>query len=81
MQAILHDAYVKERKLVLLYGALMDGDDPETGEEDFLAVARNDQDGGIELLQEINRKYGNVEIEATIMDKLGENFLQLKSGH
>lgn len=78
MQSILHDVYVKERKLNVLYGTLAESDD-EDGEDGFFLKACDDQSGGLELLQEINRKYGNTDIDVSILEKLGETVKRLKS--
>lgn len=80
LQSILHDAYVKERKLNLLYSALAELDEA-TDEESFPGRACDEQDGSLQVLLEINEKYGNKDIDPGIIEKLGESVLQIKSGH
>jgi hypothetical protein len=80
LQSILHDAYVKERKLNLLYSALAELDGV-TDADSFPGKACDEQDGSLQVLLEINEKYGNKDIDPGIIEKLGEGVLQIKSGH
>lgn len=79
MSSLLHDAYVKERKLNLLYAALVELDQG-SGEDSFFCQARDDQGGSLQVLQEINLKYSSEEIDPSILAKLGESVLRIKSG-
>ncbi|MFH2054913.1 MAG: ferritin-like domain-containing protein [bacterium] len=81
MSELLHEAVVKERKLNLLYAALLKLDGLEPEESGFYERAKDEQDGGLELLQEISEKYCREQIDPNILEKLGESLLQLKSGH
>jgi hypothetical protein len=79
LEKIIHDAYIKERKLNLLYSLLAQLED-ESDEDDFFRQACDDQGGSLEVLQDISRKYGDEAIDPGILEKLGESVLQLKSG-
>lgn len=79
LQEILRDAYVKERKLNLLYRVLIDLDCAETDACELFRKAHDDQNGDLELLLEINHRYGNDDIDPNILEKVGEGFLQLRS--
>lgn len=81
LSEILHDAVVKERKLNLLYATLLKLDGLGEEENGFFTKARDEQDGGLELLQEISEKYCPQQIDPNVLEKLGESLLQLKSGH
>jgi hypothetical protein len=80
LKEILHEVYLKERKLNLLYDALAALDGLEPGDSGFFVSAQDDQQGDLELLREINAKYGNPQVDAGILERLGEGLLQLKSG-
>lgn len=80
LSEILHEVVVKERKLNLLYAALLKLDDLEPEDSGFYERAKDEQDGGLELLQEISGKYCREQIDPGILEKLGESLLQLKSG-
>jgi bacterioferritin (cytochrome b1) len=76
---IIHDAYIRERKLNLLY-SMLDEIGDEADEDDFFRQACDDQTGSLQVLQDISRKYGEPEIDPGILEKLGESVLQLRSG-
>lgn len=78
LETILHDACIKERKLNLLYSALVDSE-KESEEEEFFRKACDDQEGTVQVLQEISRNCGNIEIDPGILEKLGESVKQLKA--
>ncbi len=80
LSAILHEVVVKERKLNLLYAALLKFEGLDPVDSDFFEKVRDEQDGGLELLQEINQKYCPDQIDPNILERLGEGLLQLKSG-
>ncbi len=77
LQDILREVYIKERRLNLLYGILV-----ETGSvgDGFFVKARENQSGHLQLLQEINARYGNEEIDPSILEKMGESLMHLRSG-
>ncbi len=80
LSGILHEAVVKERKLNLLYAALLKFEGLDSVDNDFFEKVRDEQDGGLELLQEINQKYCQDQIDPNILERLGESLLQVKSG-
>lgn len=80
LKGILKDAYTRERKLNLLYQSLIDQSDPEPVPAVFLQKAREDQGGDLQVLQEINRRYGNEDIDPGMFDKMGDGILNLRSG-
>ncbi len=59
LQEIFREAYIKERRLNLLYGVLTEIVEAEGDGNGFFVKAREDQDGDLQMLQEINQKYGN----------------------
>lgn len=77
LQGIFRDVYIKERRLNLLYGILIESGTIGNG---FFIKASEDQSGGLQVLQEINLQYGNGEIDSSILEKMGESFLHLRSG-
>jgi hypothetical protein len=79
LQEILRDAYTRERKLNLLYHVLIEDDGAESDQNCFFRKAHDDQQGDLALLLEINRKYGNDDIDPNLLEKVGEGFLQLRS--
>lgn len=81
LQEILRDAYVKERKLNLLYEILVEFDGSETHDNGLFTKARDDQNGDLQMLLEINKKYGNYDIDPNVLEKVGESLLHLRSNH
>jgi hypothetical protein len=77
LQDIFRDVYIKERRLNLLYGILIESGTIGNG---FFIKASEDQSGGLQVLQEINLQYGNGEIDSSLLEKMGESFLHLRSG-
>lgn len=77
LRDILRDAYLRERKLNLLYATLTDHDAAAAPE--FFARAIANQDGDLQVLQKINQRYGNEEIDPSVMEKLGEGILNLRA--
>jgi hypothetical protein len=76
LQDIFRDVYIKERRLNLLYGILIEAGTTDNG---FFVKARENQSGDLEMLQEINLQYGNQEIDSSIIEKMGESLLHLRS--
>jgi hypothetical protein len=76
LQDIFRDAYIKERRLNLLYGILIEAGTMGNG---FFVKAREDQSGHLQMLQEINLQYGNQEIDPNILEKMGESLVHLRS--
>jgi hypothetical protein len=76
LQDIFRDVYIKERKLNLLYGILIEAGTIGNG---FFVKAREDQSGHLQMLQEINLQYGNQEVDSRILEKMGESLLHLRS--
>jgi hypothetical protein len=76
LQDIFRDVYIKERRLNLLYGILIEAGTIDNG---FFVKARENQNGDLQMLQEINLQYGNQEIDSSILEKMGESLLQLRS--
>jgi len=79
LQSLLHEVFLKEKRLNVLYHALAEGDSCEETVKNFYVKARTDQDGDLEMLQAINERYGDGSIEPGILEKLGETLLQLTS--
>jgi hypothetical protein len=77
LQDIFRDVYIKERRLNLLYGILIESGTIGNG---FFIKASEDQNGGLQVLQEINLQYGNEEIDSSILEKMGESLLHLRAG-
>jgi len=76
LQDIFRDVYIKERKLNLLYGILIEAGTNGNG---FFVKAREDQGGHLQMLQEIIIQYGAQEIDPNILAKMGESLLHLRS--
>lgn len=76
LRDIFRDVYIKERKLNLLYDILIETGTTGNG---FFVKARENQSGGLQILQEINRLYGNNDIDPNILEKMGESLLHLRS--
>ncbi|MCX6830884.1 MAG: hypothetical protein NT028_01975, partial [candidate division Zixibacteria bacterium] len=76
LQDIFRDVYIKERRLNLLYGILIEAGTIGNG---FFVKAREDQSGDLQMLQEINLQYGNQEIDSSILEKMGESLVHLRS--
>jgi hypothetical protein len=76
LQDIFRDVYFKERRLNLLYGMLIESGTIGNG---FFVKAREDQDGHLQMLQEIIVQYGAQEIDPNILEKMGESLLHLRS--
>ena len=76
LQDIFRDVYIKERRLNLLYDILIEAGSIGNG---FFVKARENQSGDLQILQEINRQYGNQEIDPNILEKMGESLLHLRS--
>jgi len=76
LQDIFRDVYIKERRLNLLYDILIEAGSIGNG---FFVKARENQSGDLQILQEINRQYGNQEIDSSIFEKMGESLLHLRS--
>jgi hypothetical protein len=77
LQEIFRDAYIKERRLNMLYGILAESSG-ENG-DGFFAKAHSDQLGDLQMLQEINKRYANPEIDPGILERMGETLLQLRA--
>ncbi len=80
LRSILRDAYFRERKLNLLYAAVAENQAELNGKGEFFGRARENQNGDLKLLQEINAKYGNEEIDPSVLEKLGEGLINLRAG-
>lgn len=80
LRIILKDAYLRERKLNLLYTNLIDHDGISSGNNEFFEKAQQDQGGDLEVLHEINRRYGNDDIDPNMLEKVGEGILNLRAG-
>jgi hypothetical protein len=76
LQDIFRDVYIKERRLNLLYGILIEAEKIDNG---FFVKARENQSGDLQMLQEINLQYGNQEIDSSILEKMGESLVHLRS--
>jgi hypothetical protein len=76
LQDIFRDVYVKERRLNLLYGILIEAGTIDNG---FFVKAREDQGGHLQMLQEINLQYGNQDIDPSIIERMGESLVHLRS--
>ena len=76
LQDIFRDVYIKERRLNLLYDILIEAGSIGNG---FFVKARENQSGDLQILQEINRQYGNQEMDSSIFEKMGESLLHLRS--
>jgi hypothetical protein len=76
LQDIFHDVYIKERRLNLLYGILIEAGTIGNG---FFVKAREDQNGHLQVLQEINLQYGNNQVDSGILEKMGESLVHLRS--
>ncbi len=71
---------MRERKLNLLYASLIDQDGCNPVADDFFQKAREDQGGDLQVLLEINRRYGNDDIDPGVLEKVGEGILNLRAG-
>lgn len=80
LKSILKDAYLRERKLNLLYVGLIEQDGHDPTVDSFFQKAREDQGGDLQLLHEINRRYGNEDIDPSILEKVGEGIVNLRAG-
>ena len=80
LRIILKDAYLRERKLNLLYTNLNNHDETNSGNDEFFEKAQQDQGGDLEVLHEINRRYGNDDIDPNMLEKVGEGILNLRAG-
>ena len=80
LRIILKDAYLRERKLNLLYTNLNNNDETNSGNDEFFEKAQQDQGGDLEVLHEINRRYGNDDIDPNMLEKVGEGILNLRAG-
>lgn len=80
LRIILKDAYLRERKLNLLYTNLNNHDEANSGNDEFFEKAQQDQGGDLEVLHEINRRYGNDDIDPNMLEKVGEGILNLRAG-
>jgi hypothetical protein len=76
LQDIFRDVYIKERKLNLLYSILIEAGTTGNG---FFVKAHEDQGGHLQMLQEINLQYGNKEVDSSILEKMGESLMHLRS--
>lgn len=76
LQDIFRDVYIKERRLNLLYDILIESGAIGNG---FFVKARENQCGDLQILQEINLQYGNQEVDSSILEKMGESLLHLRS--
>lgn len=76
LQDIFRDVYIKERRLNLLYGILIEAGTIGNG---FFVKAREDQNGHLQVLQEINSQYGSPEVDSSIFEKMGESLVHLRS--
>ncbi len=81
LRAILREAYLRERKLNLLYSAAAELDPGAVENGGFFVQARENQAGDLKVLQGINSKYGNPEIDPSMLEKLGETVTSLRAGH
>jgi hypothetical protein len=79
LREIMRDAYVRERRLNLLYQILTELDGCSGTDCGFFQKAREDQDGDLQLLLAINQKFGNDDVDPNILERLGENVLHLRS--
>ncbi|MGB5105508.1 MAG: hypothetical protein WBP29_12635 [Candidatus Zixiibacteriota bacterium] len=80
LQSILKDAFLRERKVNLLYTSLLDQDGEGAAADEFFLKAREDQGGDLQVLHEINRRYGNEDIDPSMLEKVGEGILNLRAG-
>ncbi len=80
LKVILKDAFLRERKLNLLYAGLIEQEDACPEVDSFFHKAREDQSGDLQVLHEINRRYGNDDIDPSILEKVGEGILNLRAG-
>ena len=80
LRIILKDAYLREHKLNLLYTNLNNHDETNSGNDEFFEKAQQDQGGDLEVLHEINRRYGNDDIDPNMLEKVGEGILNLRAG-
>lgn len=76
----MREAYIRERKLNVLYTTAAEGEAQNDGKAEFFLRARENQNGDLKLLQEINVRYGNEEIDPSMMEKLGESLVNLRAG-
>lgn len=79
LQEIFRDAFVRERRLNLLYEILLEVMGKDSDGNGFFVKAQENQTGDLQMLQEINQRYGNAEIDPGILDKMGESLLHLRS--
>lgn len=80
LRNILKDAFMRERKLNLLYTGLLEQEGSNSETDQFYERAREDQGGDLQVLHEINRRYGNDDIDPSVLEKVGEGFLTLRAG-
>ena len=80
LQDILRDAYIRERKLGLLYETLAEIDSADDGSESFFVQAHNDQKSDMETLDTINKKYGGDEIDPNVLTRMGQTLANLRAG-
>lgn len=80
LRNILKDAFMRERKLNLLYTGLIEQDSTHSETDQFFEKAREDQGGDLQVLHEINRRYGNDDIDPSVLEKVGEGILTLRAG-
>lgn len=71
---------MRERKLNLLYNGLIEQESSNSEADQFFEKAREDQGGDLQVLSEINRRYGNDDIDPNVLEKVGEGILTLRAG-
>lgn len=80
LRDIIRDAYIRERKLGMLYETLAELD-AEAGDSDsFFVDAKSDQKSDMEALATINKKYGGDEIDPNVLTRMGQTLLNLRAG-
>jgi hypothetical protein len=80
LKDILRDAYIRERKLGLLYESLAELDSGRGEEDSFFIQARSDQQADMATLETINRKYGGDEIDPNVLTRMGQTLASLRAG-
>ncbi len=80
LQDILRDAYIRERKLGLLYETLAELDSAEGEADSFFVQAHEDQKSDMETLDLINKKYGGEEIDPSVLTRMGQTLANLRAG-